>query len=319
MTDVIRAEFSGNERTIVIDCDITPSEACKTNKTSLYNEVLAALGLEQRNAEDCTYNNSFFAPFIFPWTGVVHERESYASVKAYLAKHSVSSHITGDGLKCQNGYLFSKEIYSIRPYAGAHSAELDPNVIPVLKYNIHGTPDLIAVTESANPTYYLSHNALYAFEIKTVSAMSTSDGEAAALREGVLNLIGMNVNNSFASPAIIVSNLNGKNFVLCICMTAENPLAYCIEIKKFSKFSNAVAYVENVVLDSVRGIRHCCTRDFGRPGSAPLVPRYSEVDAALEFNSSSVVVEEVDPLEEAFMSLCSEKKEDTFAEDVDEK
>ena len=303
-------EMMSKPVTVVVNCDITPSEGCKSAPQSvkLYNGLLAALQITVTEPVDGGEKvDASVTDFSYRW-GDGHERLSYPFVVAYLNSRDIPCHICGDGDKCTgtSKLLFDKEVYSIRPYSGAHVAELEEHQRPVHKYNVCGRPDIITTFEhAAAPMFYLPHHVRYALEIKKVSSMNTAAGTTAAIKEGILNMVGLNVDNSSGSPPVIVTDLNGKHYVLYIIMASSNPLEYQADIVYFTKFADAVSFVETEVCSGHARKRNCCTRDFGRPGSAPSVPKcYDDMTGADDVGVvGKVFLSETDDLEIQFSAM----------------
>ena len=298
--ETLLKDRSYKEATVVVSVDLTPSEACKSNAENKqkYGSLLMALGISVKSPINGDEYNGVLGKFSFKWEKNQNELACYSVVQEYLRGRNICSHISGNGKSCVDGFLFNKDVYSLRPYGGAHAIDLPEHEKPVRKFTIHGTPDLIIVDEGSKPQYYMSNHVKYALEIKTVSAMQRAAGVTMCLKEGILNLIGLNVDNSFASPPVIVTDLIKKNYVLYVETKAQNPLEYEVQQILFTNFRDAVSHVENVLLNRERHIRDCCTRDFGRPGSAPSVIPVPEpvVDTTLDD-----YIDEVDELEDLLL------------------
>ena len=126
------------------------------------------------------------------------------------------------------------------------------------KYNISGTSDIACLLKSNSN---LSRSECrFCIEIKRVSDMAADSATNKALREGMLQLLGLNVGNSYTSPSVIVTNLNRKHFLLFICQDKDQ---FFLKILRFINFGQAVSFAQNLV--SRGGI----TKKFG---SAPTPP-----------------------------------------------
>jgi len=127
-----------------------------------------------------------FPAFIFTWKND-KEVASYSVVKAYFDKILKTSYIVSNGQNLPRGRLFNVEVYSIRP-------KLHDSKDIRMMYRLSGSTDVI-VLQDKKPQ--LSRTFVeYAIEIKTAKELSTDDGVKKALREGCLQLIGLNAYNS---------------------------------------------------------------------------------------------------------------------------
>ena len=139
---------------------------------------------------------------------------------------------------------------------------MEPWERPVLKYTIRGRPDLIRIDEmNVNVERFAPHLVKYALEIKPSSEMKAGAALTRSIKEGILNLIGLNVDNSSASPPVVVTDLNERNHVLYLEMASTDPLSYKVCNLLYDSFAEAITYVESMSTG-------CCTRDFGCPCSA---------------------------------------------------
>jgi len=118
---------------------------------------------------------------------------------------------------------------------------------------------------------------LYAFEVKTVSAMESVSDLNCCLREALLQMVGLNAYNTDTSPAVILTNLSGKHYVLYIDWPHEQPadeeVNYILQIVHAKTLHGAIDFAENLAT------RKCGTRDFARGCSPHLTPRkLSEIE-----------------------------------------
>jgi hypothetical protein len=131
-----------------------------------------------------------------------------------------------------HGHLFTTGVYTLRKKAGVSSVTLRlTGEEPKLKFNITGTSDIIVLSSK---TSNLSRTECrYCIEVKRVQDMTGDALTNKALREGVLQLIGLNVQNVYVSPPVIVTNLNGKHFLLFISKEdkGEHSISFRLNIR----------------------------------------------------------------------------------------
>jgi hypothetical protein len=196
---------------------ITPSQACMSTNSGDFVDLMSSLRLPStlnltEICEDGPIFSDEFPTLNFLW-GDQKENTSYSFVKAYVEeKIQKRSEIVSNGQNLPNGLLFDVDVYSIRPKL-RDSADIR------LMYRLSGSSDII-VLQDIRPQ--LSRTFVeYAIEIKTEREMSTDAGVKKALREGCLQLIGLNAYNTLKSPAVIVTNLVSSNYVMYLTLDKD--------------------------------------------------------------------------------------------------
>jgi hypothetical protein len=116
---------------------------------------------------------------------------------------------------------------------------------PKFKFQIKGRSDLAVFHEGATMTRTA---LLWAIEVKPKTSFSGSRNINRALREGAMQLIGMNADNHYSSPSVIVTALMQRHFILYLERDAspEKILVYHLRIKKATSFAAAVAFVQEL-------------------------------------------------------------------------
>lgn len=247
------------------DIRITPSVACKSDvgNASRFNDLMGTLNLNKMDTVDTNVTNKqcCYGKFDFVWTDKI-ESDSYDVVENYLRSCGISSKVIGGGNDLPNGLLYDVKIHALRPRMKTQQ-ELRANILNQsyanlnVRFQLSGRSDIFVYRKNSTILNRLQCN--YCIEIKTVAGMN-GGLEAQSIREATLELIGLNVDNPNISPAVILTNLVGKHYVLYITL-GDNPeisLNYNLHVHKFETFPKAVWWVEKKL---ARG-NH--TVDFGR-------------------------------------------------------
>ena len=228
-------------------------------------------------------------PFSFSW-GSQLENAAYQPVIQYLdAHHHMSGVNIANGQCLSHGHLFAVQVFSLRPNLLVTSSELrQTKTGPRHRFNVQGTSDIFV---SLNPAGRIERaNCAFCIEIKRVGDMSSAGAVNRCLREGILQLIGLNVANTNTSPSVLVTNLNGRHYVLYI---SKNPdpgrLQYTLNLLQFSTFGRSVDYIRDKLM-----LRQCVTHDFGSPLSPEgSMTHYEEEDDDMFDADAKVIVTEV--------------------------
>ena len=253
----------------VSSVSMSPSSDCVSsaehNYTTLMNTLRlpSTMSLLTLSIDGHTVEGNAYGPFSYSW-GDAEEATAYGPLATYLRESGLAVEVVSNGQTLPHGNLFNVDVHTLREKLGVRSSELRlTNSEPRYKLNLKGRTDLIVLSD---PTSTVSRvNVRYCIEVKTVKSM-TNDGDInRSLREAVLQLIGMNVNNDYASPSVILTNLNGKHFVLYLSMGPDDPhtiLKFNLNIRKFSSFHQALFFADQVP-------RNYYSRDFGSPATPP--------------------------------------------------
>jgi hypothetical protein len=208
-------------------------------------------------------NSCELSTFQWNW-GEYDEPDSYQNILLYLASNGISVHVIGNGETLPDQLLYKVDVYSLRPRSKLHNEEYNKSYDNLIKkFTVSGRSDLIRLRENL-PSKIHRLNTEYVIEVKTVKNMKGEALTKEALRESCIELVGLNIDNPYISPAVILTNLSGKNYVLYITLNDNHQevLAYTLNVKSFDKFVSAIWYAEKNLVG-----RNGCTQDFGRAPS----------------------------------------------------
>lgn len=261
----------------ITSTNLTPSETCSSSAEPQYRSLMETLSLPNdmaiTNLPMPIDQSPGLHPFFFRW-GSRLENEAYQPVAQYLDEHY---HMRGvniaNGQGLSHGHLFAVQVFSLRPNLSVTSSELRQNKTgPRHRFNVLGTSDIFVSLDTAGRIERA--NCAFCIEIKRVGDMSSTSEVNKCLREGVLQLIGLNVGNTRTSPSVLVTNLNGRHYVLFISLSPDpGRLQYTLNVQQFSTFSRSVEYIrDNLVC------RQCVTHDFGSSLSPEASATHYEVD-----------------------------------------
>lgn len=249
----------------VTSLNLTPSNDCESSAEISYTQLMETLQLDRTMSllsiveivqDDTTCSLS---PFSFKWDSET-EGAAYNPTLEYLRDKVGANAIEishGQGLP--HGHFFTTGVYTLRKMTGVSSAILRrTGEEPRLKFNVAGTSDITVLRSKRSN---LSRTECrYCIEVKRVQDMKGDALTNKALREGVLQLIGLNVQNVYVSPAVIVTNLNGKHFLLSISKGEEEcHISFRLNIRRYSSFAQVVFHAQ-LLSDSP-----CVTQLFGSP------------------------------------------------------
>jgi hypothetical protein len=257
----------------VTNCKLTPSSDCESSAEFSYTNLMEVLGLTRvMSVLNCTVvgETTSACPLpIFPkfsW-GDLTEASGYPALIDYLGKAGLHPRDVSNGQSLPHGHLFNTDIHSLRPFSGVTSGVLrKTNSEPKLKYNISGTSDIICLDDAQSNIS--RGECLLCIEVKRVKDMEGDVAVNKALREGVLQLIGLNAGNPYKSPPVIVTNLSGKHYVLFISKrNDEDKVKFDLNVQRFTSWSQALFRAQHLTT------RGCLTQLFG---SAPTPPHSSD-------------------------------------------
>ena len=231
---------------------INPSVDCDSKSSPRYLALMEALNLTTTNdlqseAVELEPGTISVDDLNYSWDKGMVESESYSIVKNYLRDIcNISAIIVAEGKGLAGGLLYATDIFTLRPNLRARTAELMlTGNEPKFKFRIKGRSDLAVFREGATMTRTA---LLWAIEVKPKTNFSGSDNINRALREGAMQLIGMNADNHYSSPSVIVTALTQLHFILYLERDAspEKRLVYHLRIKKATSFAAAVAFVQQL-------------------------------------------------------------------------
>ena len=91
---------------------------------------------------------------------------------------------------------------------------------------------------------------LFIIEIKPPKKFKSDKDINLGLREGLLQLIGVNASNPYVSPPVVVTDLEKHTFVLYLTLKNENAiLAYDLSIKLMDTFDEAIQFIQSTLSD----------------------------------------------------------------------
>jgi hypothetical protein len=228
---------------------ITPSETCSTKNSDEFVKVLDWLKLDnsmnfiERYCKTETEFVQSFAQFNkFNWL-TKPECEGYPYLCEYLTNTCslIARDISG-GDALSKGLLFNEKVYSLRDRLVDGSLLRSEDKIPVYQFQIRGRSDIVVLDDDSLG----KSNVKFAVEVKTVKAMEELANENQALREAFLQMLGLNIANCYKSPAVVLTNLCLKNYVLYLTTKGDPELSlrYSLNIMK-SKELGKVLYFAN--------------------------------------------------------------------------
>jgi len=311
----------------VVSQTLTPSEACKTDYGStLYIPLLRSLMLDptltpyrknaeksdakeknaeqsdakEKNAEksDAKEKNAEKSDaktngprFSFQWIirdSKISEAQSYEPARAFLQSLFPGDFVgviaNGQGLN--DGLLYITRVFNLKPRLATTHELRKENGVPRLCFIVRGRSDLVKLRTGA--TLLIPENVEFVVEIKPTYELHENDLSHQAFRESVIQLIGLNVGNAQCSPAVVLTNLSKKHYILYIDYTP--PLSYVVRIDKMTTFADACRRASEIG-------KRCITRDFGRaptPGSTPPksnTPERQEEDSDEQAESGNVEID----------------------------
>ena len=242
--------------------DLTPSCASTSRRKDI-TSLLETLGLRDRPLVNpgAPYSSQH-APrkFNFVW-GKKDESQGYEPLKEHLMSNGFKNIFCVDsGNQLVFRELFDVNVYELRSKVGAHGEPL------VAKVRLHGRTDLVALCdENPEGSHIFRHMVTFGMEVKRTKDMSTKEFNCNL--EGMMQVIGLCVDNSRCAPPVILTDLCKKHCVLYLVRARTEPLEFSIQKQICSSVLCAAEFaLKLATADERRGI----ARDFGR-GPTPLV------------------------------------------------
>jgi len=216
----------------ITEYNIIPSQACSTNRAHEFNVVLEWLRLPMeipfiQRVTDVVLDEGTYPRFVpFNW-GDQNENVGYEPMRQYLTSCGFISRNVANGMN-----LYDFDVFSLRDRVVDALTLRNENRIPIHKFHIHGKTDIVVLDEDI-----LNRGAIkFAIEIKTVANMDTDAKTNQALREAFLQLVGFNVQNSYKSPAVVLTNMNQKHYVLYLDIHGDpEAFRFALKIHKSSE------------------------------------------------------------------------------------
>jgi hypothetical protein len=269
----------------ITDYEIIASQACSTKNASVFNVVLEWLRLPmgtqfiERVTNLEFHEATSYPEFVgFNW-GDQNENAGYEPMRQYLTSCGLISKNVANG-----DILYDFDVYSLRDRLADAKTLRDENRIPIFKFRIRGKTDIVVLDRDV-----LSRGDMkFAIEIKTVVNMDTDAKTNQALREAFLQLVGLNVRNDYKSPAVVLTNMNQKHYILYLDIYGDpDAFRFALKIHKSSKL-NRILHLANQI-----GSRPSFTGRLGKELTPP--PTVNEEND--NFDNVTVVVNPLDGLE----------------------
>jgi len=227
---------------------INPSRDCDTEKNSKYRTLMRALSLTEecdlaKDADELLLQTKI-QNWTFVWKEGMPEIVSYPRFQENLKDvWNINATILADGKGLADGFLYVSDIFNLRLYDGSYMAELKiEGKQPIYRFRIQGRTDLAVFHEGAVMTCGL---LLWAIEVKSKIKFSSPADINRALREGVLQLIGMNADNPYTSPSVIVTAFMNQHYILYLEVDRTKlKFIYHLRVKKTESLAAAIAFVQ---------------------------------------------------------------------------
>lgn len=225
----------------VIESNVTPSQACSSGAPA-FDIVLQWLRLPLEipfmdRVTDAALDEGTYPTFAgFDW-GDQNKNAGYEPMRDFFASCGLISRNVANGLN--NLYDFS--VLSPRDRLADGLTLRDENTIN--KFRIYGKPDIVVLDEDI-----LTRGCMkFAIEIKTVVDMDTEAKTNEALREAFLQLVGLNVRNVYKSPAVVLTDMNQKHYVLYLDIYGDpEALRYALKIYQSSELNRIFHFATQI-------------------------------------------------------------------------
>jgi len=237
--------------------EITPSSTASTKNLDDFLKVLEWLRLDLNAdfTELVSVQHTIGSEVTFPkfrsysWKdetgGDIAEIDGYPFLLNYLVTDCrLFAKIIANGQGMSTGNLFDERVFSLRDRLAPGPILRQENKIPVYKFHISGRTDIVVLDSNI----LCKTMVKFAIEVKTINGMRAVADERQSLREAFLQLIGLNIGNDNKSPAVILTNLNSKHYVLYLEPWGDPELRLNIRLKilKFSKFEEVLHFANEL-------------------------------------------------------------------------
>jgi hypothetical protein len=209
---------------VVVGHVLTPSDA--TKQPAHAATLLGCLNLNESAAliepmysrpeqAQANFSSSSWADGKFLWPAGAKETHSYDETIKYLEFLSLnrSVYLVAHGNNLISGNLFDVDIYSLRRRRDQHRGV-------VHHHRLRGRTDLVLFHENTQPLpepeegrihHILRHQVDVCIEVKRPQDIKKSS--TGCEMEAILQLVGMNVNNQYSSPVVVLTDLVEKHLV----------------------------------------------------------------------------------------------------------
>jgi hypothetical protein len=238
---------------------LTPSQA--SGMKDEYDKFLKKLSLNtkpiDKKVPTASAANSTPATWKWGWNNQ-EESKSYTPLQAHITEllldRKFGCEIVGNGQRLSGGLLFEEACHSLR---------VDPSKrFQPVRYirTIRGRTDLVVLDQEVSGIIGASDVRL-AVEVKTQEAMDKSTDECE--REAIIQLIGINANNAYRNPPVLLTNLLRTHKVYHLERVSENPLRFEVWRYSFHSLDAAVLFA----VDNFGGYGVTSSIDFARPAT----------------------------------------------------
>jgi hypothetical protein len=270
----IKTEFAGVKTEVAlfrsdigtVNYHLTPSSDCKSNNPKFLNLLELLLLPRDQNLSKLAESLAIDledGDFQFEWRSNV-EATGYSKVLDYLQGLGLIAHIVADDTKLAEGLLYDVVLYSLR------TTEIRR---PRCRYRLRGRTDIIVLDpDNANVS---RSSTVFGVEIKS-AGMNDEKGINQALREGFLQLVGLNAANEYRSPPVILSNLVREHYVLYFVReqnSSSGNTYYQLKIVKAKTFGGAVRFVCTSLMKRASVTHDLCRGPWRSWSPSRMIPR----------------------------------------------
>ena len=192
------------------------------------------------------------------------EKTAYKPLMQYLESLNLPCADVSDGERCLERNLFHSDVFTLRKSTAFSTATMRLKAqAPVFIQTIKGRSDIIILSDKfLDQRIYHKAHVRVAVEVKTIKGLKNVDG---ALREAAIQLVGLNVNNTEATPVVLLTNFTKKHFVLYLTLSSypEENLSYNLHIVQFKTFESSLEFAE------IQSLLEPISSYFGGPPTPP--------------------------------------------------
>eukprot|EP00282_Hemiselmis_andersenii_P043334 CAMPEP_0172069406 /NCGR_PEP_ID=MMETSP1043-20130122/12716_1 /TAXON_ID=464988 /ORGANISM="Hemiselmis andersenii, Strain CCMP441" /LENGTH=492 /DNA_ID=CAMNT_0012729707 /DNA_START=273 /DNA_END=1752 /DNA_ORIENTATION=- len=186
------------------------------------------------------------------------EAASYGELCSFLQKRGFDAVVIGNGEGLPNRLLFSTYAHSMRQQVLTVKGQA-----VYTGMRVYGRTDLVILDNRGRQGEVRRQRVKLGIEVKPADKIGRcEDASNPASREAATQLIGLNINNMYNTPPVLLTNLQKIHWVFYISDHEEHPW-FRMARKKFSRFIDALRFVEEHLWATNK-----CHYEFGR-GSSP--------------------------------------------------
>lgn len=189
----------------LIDVKITPTEGKKSKNAQTFMDLIDMFGLGRKNivervevyeSTDSDFiKESLLFDFYYNWSNNHLEESCYLPFITHFKKLDIQLIDVHSGQDLPGGLVFDVKLYTLKTNASVSSKVLKSSAQnPIHKFDLSGRTDVIRVKRIDRP---IGHsNIKYFVECKRNADFSDKKDVEECLKEGVLQLIGINASNT---------------------------------------------------------------------------------------------------------------------------